>query len=255
MKQIGSNDTHVEVTFADIVQGKSRDGVISFRRPARYHFRTKRDDGEYKVNLEIYAAPIREGRTRAFFVSPAPGFIPTWLSHAGSNRFLNTDIWLHDAERVLRSDERGDKRYVTPTSSDVGANAWRQFWRRSGMAESPEHAFGPAALAHLDRLDRGTAIDPWTTHSKQCASCRKALKRATRLQKIGTAIACSAVFPASRLATAGLLFAGLATRAAASWAQRVIRGEVDPSRIMDRSVSAAATESDKKSGKTGLKEP
>ena len=27
------------------------------------------------------------------------------------------------------------------------------------------------------------------------------------------------------------------------------------SRIMDRSVSAAATESDKKSGKTGLKEP
>ena len=32
-------------------------------------------------------------------------------------------------------------------------------------------------------------------------------------------------------------------------------GEVDPSRIMDRSVSAAATDSDKKSGKTGLKEP
>jgi hypothetical protein len=48
---------------------------------------------------------------------------------------------------------------------------------------------------------------------------------------------------------------GLATRAAASWAQRVIRGEVDPSRVMDRSVSAAATESDKKSGNTGLKEP
>ena len=78
---------------------------------------------------------------------------------------LNTDIWLHDTERVLRSDERGDKRYVTPTSSDVGANAWRQFWRRSGMAESPPHAFGPAELEHLDRLDRGTAIDPWTTHA------------------------------------------------------------------------------------------
>ena len=62
-------------------------------------------------------------------------------------------------------------------------------------------------------------------------------------------------FPASRVATAALLFTGLATRAAASWAQRVIRGEVDPSRVMDRSVSAAATESDKKSGNTGLKEP
>ncbi len=47
-----------------------------------------------------------------------------------------------------------------------------------------------------------------------------------------------------QLPTAALLFTGLATRAAASWAQRVIRGEVDPSRIMDRSVSAAATDSD-----------
>ena len=67
--------------------------------------------------------------------------------------------------------------------------------------------------------------------------------------------ATAAVFPASRLVTAGLLFTGLAARAAGSWAQRVIRGEVDPSRIMDRSVSAEATESDKKSGKTGLKGP
>ena len=65
----------------------------------------------------------------------------------------------------------------------------------------------------------------------------------------------AAAFPASKAKTAALLFTGLATRAAASWAQRVIRGEVDPSRVMDRSVSAAATESDKKSGKTGLKEP
>ena len=70
-----------------------------------------------------------------------------------------------------------------------------------------------------------------------------------------TAIACAAAFPASKAKTAALLCTGLATRAAASWAQRVIRGEVDPSRIMDRSVSAAATDSDKKSGKTGLKEP
>ena len=81
------------------------------------------------------------------------------------------------------------------------------------------------------------------------------LRATTRLQKIGTAIACAAAFPASKAKTAALLFTGLATRAAASWAQRVIRGEVDPSRIMDRSVSAEATESDKKSGKTGLKEP
>jgi len=68
MKTMESNDTHVEVTFADVLRGKPRDGVISFRRPARYHFRTMRDDSDYKVNLEIYAAPIRAGRTRAFLM-------------------------------------------------------------------------------------------------------------------------------------------------------------------------------------------
>ena len=31
--------------------------------------------------------------------------------------------------------------------------------------ENARRDIGPATLAHLDRLDRGAAIDPWTTHA------------------------------------------------------------------------------------------
>ena len=29
-------------------------------------------------------------------------FIPTWYLHSASNRFLDTDVWVHDQERALR---------------------------------------------------------------------------------------------------------------------------------------------------------
>ena len=174
MARVAMNETHVEASFEDVIRGKAREGVVSFRRPARYHFRTKREMGGFETNLEIYAAPVRAGRTRVFFASPlGSARIPTWLSHAASNRFLNTDIWLHDAERNLRSDARGDGAYVTPTSSDVGANAWRVWWRKYGMADAPDHSFGPAQVHQLPRLSRAETIDAWEVHTKHCASCRQ----------------------------------------------------------------------------------
>jgi len=241
MTTLASNETHVETTFEDVIRGKERAGILSFRRPCRYNFQTKRDDGEYKVNLEIYATPVRAGNSRVFFASPlgSAWFVPTWLGHAGSNRFLNTDMWLHDAERVLRSDPRGDRAYVTPTSSDIGANAFRTFWRKSGMADAPPHSFGPARLEDLPPVSRADAIDPWATHAKQCASCRASLRSATRVERVGTAIACAAAFPSGAAATTALLATGLGLRAAAGWTKRVIRGELAPEHVADRSVAAA----------------
>lgn len=62
------------------------------------------------------------------FESPAPKFIPTWLSHGGSNRFLNTDTWLHDAE--IRARAKPDKDlndiYVMGSSSDFGVKMFRK---------------------------------------------------------------------------------------------------------------------------------
>ena len=47
MTTLASNETHVETTFEDVIRGKERAGILSFRRPCRYNFQTKRDDGEY----------------------------------------------------------------------------------------------------------------------------------------------------------------------------------------------------------------
>ena len=69
------------------------------------------------------------------FSSPAPKWIPTWLSHAGSNRFLNTDVWLHDVERKVRSKGQHvdvNDLYVRASSSDLGVNAFRKVRRYNG---------------------------------------------------------------------------------------------------------------------------
>jgi predicted secreted hydrolase len=72
------------------------------------------------------------------FSSPAPKWLPTWLSHAASNRFLNTDVWLHDVERRIRS--KGQHvdvmdLYVRASSSDLGVTAFRKV-RRQWMSYS-----------------------------------------------------------------------------------------------------------------------
>jgi hypothetical protein len=106
--------------------------VVSFQRPNYYHFRTKdQTTGEYKKSLQIYCIPVRAGQCRAIFQTISIGFIPDWLSHAGSNRFLNTDTWLHNTERVLKSPELSGKSatdesaYVMASTSDTGVKAFR----------------------------------------------------------------------------------------------------------------------------------
>ena len=83
MESYIQNETHLEVLFKDTVNSKNRTGIVSFQRPARYHYRTIRENGEYKINIEIYVVPVREGRTRVFMSSPfSKGIVPTWIVHA-----------------------------------------------------------------------------------------------------------------------------------------------------------------------------
>ena len=111
MAVVANNFTHCEVSFKDVIRGKEREGVVSMQRPCYYHFRTKGDSGGFSENLKIFIAPVAHGRCRVMFGSPLSiGFLPTWLVHAASNRFLNTDAWLHDAERFARR-EGGKLKY------------------------------------------------------------------------------------------------------------------------------------------------
>jgi len=211
MKVLANNFTHVESTFVDICRGKQRDGIISFQRPSFVHFRTRvNETAEYTPNLLIYCTPVEVGKCRVIMPDFSLGFLPRWLGHIGSNRFLNSDAWLHNAERTARmnmdtinkkygsvavgaaKDGRGplnDLNYVFATVSDTGPNLFRKWWSKHGFADSPPNTFGAATASSLPKepLTRQQQIDPWHSHAINCASCRKALKQMRLLQKISVA--------------------------------------------------------------------
>jgi len=107
------------------MRGKERTGVLSFQRPFYYHFRTKRDDGDFRKNLSILITPVRPGKSRIMLRTQMEGKLPFWLSHGASNRFLNTDTWLHDLEYHARRNTKG-LRYVDASSSDLSPALFRK---------------------------------------------------------------------------------------------------------------------------------
>jgi len=194
MKELVSNFTHVEVSFKDESNKVSRDGVLSFQRPGHYHFRTRRDDGQMKPNLKMHIVPIKAGYSRVIYCDFSKK-VPKFLLHAFSNRFLNTDSWLHDAERVSverRSANVSNKKlagldYVMATQSDLGVSSFRRWWMKYWFADSPPHTWSMATPELLGpKLSRSEQIDAWEHHVKTCSHCRKALKWMKRLQ--GTCI-------------------------------------------------------------------
>ncbi|GMH72171.1 hypothetical protein TL16_g05848, partial [Triparma laevis f. inornata] len=259
------NYSHVEVSFEDTIREKPRTGIVSFQRPCYYHFRTQSgENGEMKPNLQIFVVPIHEGRCRVLFVSPlTKSFIPNWLEHAASNRFLNTDIWLHEAEITVRNKMReegrdgggGDpvemKMYQQPTSSDNGVRAWRKWWKEYGMSASPKGTFGAADSENMVLLTRKDQIDPWEGHSKDCSHCRRAMnkfKKAIIVAKLSRPVLGISFLLKARFSKALSLnsmlgvfiaveFASLLTRAFSNKAIRIITGE-EAFNVNDRSASA-----------------
>jgi hypothetical protein len=73
--------------------------------------------------------------------------VPIWLQHSIANKFLDSDLWVHDQERVVRSGENKyspknlrlrsvsdiSSNYVMKTESDTGTRAWRTWWTRFGL--------------------------------------------------------------------------------------------------------------------------
>ena len=120
MKTLVSNDTHLEIQYNDIVRNKTRDAVLSFIRPVYYHFRERKPSGTAmtgkdakgeRIVLQMLTVPVAEGRSRLFIMPakfPFPfSLFPTWVMHLFSNRFIDTDIWLHDTEITARAQVRG----------------------------------------------------------------------------------------------------------------------------------------------------
>ena len=263
MKEAANNFTHIEATFVDVCRGKQRDGIVSFQRPALYHFRTRSNaTSEYKPNLLIFVAPIQPGKCRVMIPDfKVPG-LPTWLGHAGSNRFLNSDTWLHDAERIARIDlhqtnklgssmavgaARSGKEglyelnYVFASKSDFGPILFRSWWVKQGLADR-ENFFGKASASSLpvQELSRAEQIDPWVHHSKHCSKCRRALMWMKRLRRISVACAASLAITLRNKPPFAISFilVGLWANNFLQKLTTVIEGNSHRSEIGDRSVSA-----------------
>lgn len=263
MSVLANNFTHVEVSFLDTCRGKQRDGALSFQRPALYHFRTRANEtAEYKPNLLIFTAPIEEGKCRAIMPDFSFKFVPTWLGHAGSNRFLNSDTWLHNAERTARMNmdttnklggsvavgaAKAERKptdgmnYILATQSDLGPGVFRKWWSKH-LADSPPNTFGPASASSFSSraLSRAEQIDPWEYHAKNCVKCRRALRSMRILQKVNIAgAAIGALLTRSKAPIAvALILAGIYVHNFLRKFATTIEGNNLRAEIDDRSVAA-----------------
>jgi len=263
MKVLANNFTHVQVTFNDITRDRKRDAFASFQRPSFYHYSERKGellneetferDGEYEPSLPIFLAPISAGKCRIFLHDFPIKFLPKWLLHAGSNRFLNSDVWLHDTEReVIRRKEtipEVSKKlcgmdYQYQSESDLGVSTFRNWWKRYGMADAPPHTFGMATLEQLGTtsLSRREQIDPWEHHAKHCKTCRTALSRMKKVQKgsMYVSIASSILLRKKPVVALVGVALGLFTYEFVRRFATVIEGNSEVSGIGDRSSSASS---------------
>ena len=254
------NSTHLEVAYQDKIKGKAREGAVAFAAPFYYHFRTKNlDTGAWKRNLVAVVMPVAPGRSRIFFELPPLRAmrkkIPTFFVHMMSNKFLDTDIWIHDQERFQRSKRnsfteidqnvetvasRVGQKYVLTTESDLGALAWRKWWRKH-MYESP--LFGEPK-GEIPWMTKAEQFDRYDAHAKTCMACKGALTNARTVKKVSPFVALflAAIAPNKILRILSIALGFFANEVA----EKIIKGISGPS-IGD--ITSAAQYPDKKKAK------
>ena len=242
-----SNASCVEVAFQDNIRGKARDGVVSFTAPYYYHFRTRNAVTNISSNnLNIVCVPVSPGTSRVFldipFARKKKSRFPKWVSHYFSNKFLDSDLWVHDQERMQRRSinafipesnirKQGEavsgngtssvvigERYTMTTESDTGTRVWRKWWSKH-MAASPIFGEPKTPLPYISREDQ---LNRYESHAKYCSSCRGALNNANKVKKAAPflAVLLAAIAPNMISRVLGVLVAFLANDAA----DRVRRG-------------------------------
>jgi len=257
ISKIVSNFTHIELTFNDVSAKRARDGYASFQRPSLYHYGEfdekddKTGEKERASKLKLFCVPVEAGKSRIFMNSP-PIKVPVFLLHAGTNRFLNSDVWLHDTEReVLKRKDAGlagqkiaGMDYVYSSQSDLGVTLFRKWWQQHGFADSPAHTFGMATSHQLGptALTRHEQIDPWENHAKHCSICRRSLKRMKLGKKAFLFLALASPIFGRRvplLGIGGVAF-GLFGHNFLTKLATIIEGNPERSLVADRSAAALA---------------
>tara|TARA_B100001996_G_scaffold364996_1_gene334471 strand:- start:1413 stop:2702 length:1290 start_codon:yes stop_codon:yes gene_type:complete len=190
------NSRQLEIHFIDRIMGKMRAGIVSFTSPIYYHFRTHDSDepdkfnelDKFKIQLMVLMTPVSSGITRihlAFMNADTQNKIPKWISHSFGNKFLESDVWLHNCEIETANDMKNKnitllESYCTPTTSDIGPVIWRKWWLKH-LSHIPifsnKHDTNIIELTPKQQRDR-------TTHIETCKDCQKALHYSNRLKKL-----------------------------------------------------------------------
>ena len=176
------NDTHCELYFTDKIKNKKREGMLTFQKPVYFSFSTKYEKNNWIKNINTLTVPIKEGSSRIFMITPfTKSKLPVWLKHAVMNRFLNTKIWLHDAEIYNRN---SNKEHLSTTSSDKAPYIFRLWWTKNGMKETILHTFSASRPHKLKKIPHPQQMNIWNTHTKHCKDCRNALKTFKRVKML-----------------------------------------------------------------------
>lgn len=190
----------VTVDSTDKVDGtKGRSGGISdFRPPCQMHITNGTGSGA-SLTLVIWFVPTKPGWSRLVGTTmliegengeKPPGFgiyslpIPRFLMHILAPMFLHQDqVFLHYQQSILQKEtlktgSTWKKSYWIPTQADKATVELRKWLdRNGGVAWSKAASTDLAALPHKDLL-----FDTYKTHTCQCTTCMRVLKRTERAE-------------------------------------------------------------------------
>lgn len=156
-------------------------------------------------------------------------------------RLTEGDTILHDTELAARcSVSDATEQYITPTSADKGVLAFRRWWRKFGLSESPPNTFGPASAGSLRQMSRDEYTNPWRIHTQSCSACRRALRRAKRVRKwsllAGVLAALGTNILKKPVISMPAAFLGLMSSSAANKVVWALEGSPNLSDVSDRSI-------------------
>ena len=95
------------ILISSCFAGRPRRGKIVFEPPCYFQLYTSspQQSDQWRFGLLVLCVPVSPGVSRVF-VAPSPGrkipkLIPKWFLDSFTNRFLDTDLWIHDQERFV----------------------------------------------------------------------------------------------------------------------------------------------------------